>query len=103
MKYLALIIICFSSLSYADNFEDSNKLFDFAEENYPSFFSPVQGATFQVGEYLARYYEGTNTYIGTKGEEVYVLGDVFGGLVFVGRISDFIEITDCSTNSKTCD
>ena len=40
--------------------------------------------------FLARYYEDSDTYIATLGENVFLYGDVFDGLVYVGQISDFI-------------
>lgn len=34
----------------------------------------------------------SDTYIGTKGEEVYLYANVFGGLLRAGVITDFIEL-----------
>ncbi len=41
---------------------------------------------------MVRYYPDTGNYIGTKGEEVYVYGDVFNGLLRAGVISDFVAL-----------
>ncbi len=90
---LLLISIC-SVQSFADNFSDSNKLFDWAELNYPEYFSPSGQKTFDINGYLARYYSNTDIYVGTIGKEVYVHGDVFNGLLKVGQMSDFIELTE---------
>ena len=76
---------------WADNLSDSNRLFDWAETNYPLIFNPPGQETLQLGDFLARYYQNTNTYLGTSGEDVYVYGDEFGGLLNVGKISDFIQ------------
>ncbi len=81
-----------SSTSTGDSVANSNALFDFAEKNYPQYFSPPGAVTTPGDIYLARYYPGTKTYLGTKENDVYIYGDVFGGLLKVGQISDFISI-----------
>jgi hypothetical protein len=91
MKFIYLLLII-PLTSFADNLSNSNQLFDFAENSYPNFFNPAGGQTFELSEYLVRYYEETNIYIGTKDEDVYVYGDIFHGLLNVGKISDFIEV-----------
>jgi len=75
---------------------DSDRLFNYAEQTYPQHFSPSGAATFTIGSYLARYYSGTDTYIGTLGNDVYVYGNKFGGLMKVGQISDFITTQSSS-------
>jgi len=82
-----------------DNLNKSNTLFDFAEKNYPQFFSPSGVDTFKTQGYWARYYTNTNTYIGTLGKDVYVYGDVFNGLLYVGKIGDFIQDSNVSDNT----
>ncbi|MDD2760980.1 MAG: hypothetical protein PHH11_11885 [Methylomonas sp.] len=80
---------------------DSDRLFDYAEQNFPQYFSPPgAAATFPMNGYLVRHYPATNNYIGTLGDDVYVYGNVFGGLVKVGQISDFISI-DMPSQPKT--
>lgn len=93
MKFILLFWILIPSILFAENFlANSNKLFDFAEKTYPHFFNPAGMRTIALNEYLVRYYPNTGNYIGTKGEEVYVYGDVFNGLLRVGVISDYIEL-----------
>lgn len=75
-----------------DNIEKSIKLFEWAEQNYPEYFPSASGKDVDVEGYIARYYSETDTYIGTQGEKVYVYGKIFGGLVHVGVISDYIKI-----------
>ncbi len=96
MRLLILLIsFFFSNVLLADNLSDSNTLFDFVEESYSPYFSPAGAETFtgdsESGQYLARYYEETETYVATLGEEVYVFGEVWG-LVQVGIISDFVDV-----------
>jgi len=76
----------------ASNLSDSNKLFDFAENIYPEFFSPSGSSTSDLEGYLVRYYSETNNYIGTKNGGVYVYGDIFNGLLNVGVIADYVEL-----------
>ncbi len=90
-----LLLLSYGILNYAyaadaSQLNISNQLFDFAEENYPQFFSLSDEETFELDDYWARYYSNTDNYIGTLGEDVYVYGDVFNGLLFVGKISDYI-------------
>lgn len=93
MRITLLLLALIPAISFADNFLiNSNKLFTFAEKSYPEFFDPAGMTTTSLDDYLVRYYPNTNIYIGTKGEEVYVYGDVFNGLLKVGIISDYIEI-----------
>lgn len=94
MKFTTLLFLALiPAISAAENFLiNSNKLFDFAETSYPEFFSPAGVETTTLDEYLVRYYPGTDTYIGTKDKEIYVYGNIFGGLLKVGEVSDFIEL-----------
>lgn len=99
MKSLIFIIaLGFSSQLFADNFDDSNRLFYFAEQNFPQYFSPSGAETFEVDylskHYIARYYKETDTYIGTVGEDVYVYSEVFfNGLLHAGKIGTYIDLT----------
>ena len=81
MKFITLLLlVCIPAISFAENLlVNSNKLFDFAEKSYPEFFSPAGIKTVGLDNYLVRYFPDTGNYIGTKGEEVYVYGDVFNG------------------------
>lgn len=93
MKFTLLLLLFISPTIFAENFLiNSNKLFDFAEQSYPILFSPAGAATIDLDNYLVRYYSGTDNYIGTSGEDVYVYGDIFNGLLNVGVISDYIEL-----------
>ncbi|MDV6345716.1 DUF3465 domain-containing protein [Nitrosomonas sp. Is37] len=94
MRYLTLLLLVLvPAISSAENFLiNSNKLFDFAEASYPGYFSPAGVTTTILDGYLVRYYPNTGNYIGTKGEEVYVYGNIFNGLLRAGVISDYIEL-----------
>ena len=93
MKFILLFLLFISTIASADNFLiNSNKLFNFAEQSYPEFFSPAGVPTIGLDNYLVRYYSDTDNYIGTSGEDVYVYGDVFNGLLSAGVIADHIEL-----------
>jgi hypothetical protein len=93
VKFALLSIVLIPPIAFAENFLfNSNRLFTFAEQNYPALFSPAGVATIGLNNYLVRYYSDTDNYIGTKGEQVYVYGDVFNGLSTVGVIPDYIEL-----------
>ncbi|HBV20373.1 MAG TPA: hypothetical protein DEF07_01465 [Nitrosomonas sp.] len=94
MKFTTLLFLALiPSIAAAENFLiNSNKLFNFAEESYPEFFNPAGVATTTLDAFLVRYYHNTDTYIGTRSEEVYVYGDNFNGLLRVGVIADYIEL-----------
>lgn len=94
MKFTTLLLLALIPvISFAENLlVNSNKLFDFAEESYPQFFNPAGIKTAGRDNYLVRFYPDTGNYIGTKGEEVYVYGDFFNGLLRAGVISDFVAL-----------
>jgi len=93
MRFILLFLVLVPTISFSENFLiNSNKLFDFAEKSYPEFFSPAGMTTTGLNNYLVRYYPDTGIYIGTSGENVYVYGDIFNGLLSAGVISDHIEL-----------
>ncbi len=92
MKVSLLIVLLFPLITLASDLSNSNKLFDFAELEYPQFFAPAGSATYELSGYLVRYYSKSDNYIGTKNGEVYVYGLIFNGLMKLGKISDYVEL-----------
>jgi len=92
MKFTLFFCLLFPFVTIADNLSDSNKLFDFAEINYPEFFSQAEGPTYELGDYLVRHYPESGYYLGTKDGQVWGYGDIFGGLLKLGNISDYVEL-----------
>jgi len=88
------LFFTYSIQSQADNLSNSNRLFDWVETNFSEYFSPAGAETFEINGFLARYYSDTDLYIGTLGNDVYVYGNIFGGLLYVGQISDFVQTTE---------
>lgn len=92
----AVLCLLLPGLAHAWNKDDSDKLFDFAVSSYPQYFRPANAQT-QAGSafgmaFYYRYYADTNTYLGTRGNQVFVYGSAFGpNPVQAGVIADFIE------------
>lgn len=90
---LALLCLCAAPV-HADDRSDAIALFNFAQTTYPAYFSPASDSVQEIEGYLVRYFAATDTYLGTRGQEVYVRGDAFGpGVLRVGVIRDFITPT----------
>lgn len=83
------ILIMFPCQGLAYNVTKTNRLFDWAEQSFPQYFSPAGAETFLAEGFLARYYEDTDTYIATLDDHVFLYGDVFGGLVYAGQLDDY--------------
>ena len=92
--FSSFLLFCLlpASLVFADELSDSNRFFDFAEENYPQFFSPADQDTVEFQGYLVRYYADTNIYLATQDSGVFVYRpDQGSGIVFLGGIFNFIS------------
>jgi lysophospholipase L1-like esterase len=74
------------------NLVNSNALFDWAEITFPGVFKNPGSKTYRLGDFWVRYYESTNVFLGTTKDDVYVYGDIFGGFMNVGKISNFIVL-----------
>ncbi len=79
---------------------ESNTLFSWAEQNFPTYFSPSNAVTQSIEGYFARYYSETDTWLGTKGGVVYVYGTRFNdiqpagfSIKTVGAVTDYIPAT----------
>lgn len=73
------------------NRPDAERLLDWAQARFPSLFSPA-ATTQSIAGYQARFYGATNTYLGIKDCQVFVLGDAFGGFKALGPVSSFIGL-----------
>lgn len=77
--------------SAADLSSDSETIFDWAEQTFPQFFPPPGSQTLFLDPWLYRYYPSTDIYTGVNtSREVWVAGDVFGGLVYIGTVDELI-------------
>ncbi len=104
MKQLLFVLLLFVSLTmvstgvYSDTRTDSDRLFDWVEENFSQYFAPPGQQTQSFENYYYRYYPQTNNYIGTNTSDlnVYVLGDIFGGLLKVDSLQNLLQAAGLS-------
>ena len=87
----SLFLILTATQLYASE-SDTERVFDWAESQYPSIFTPAT-ETQSLETWQFRYYSATNVYIGiNNGTEVYLLGEIFGGLMYVASVSDLLQL-----------
>jgi Tol biopolymer transport system component len=67
-----------------------DKFYNWAEKEYPQYFSPHQTSQEILG-YYARHYPAKNIYLGSKGGRVYVHGEPFGGLLDAGDLQGWLQ------------
>lgn len=80
-----------SQLTFSQSVEDSNRFFDWAEDNYPQFFSPAGSDNTNYQGYLVRYYSDTNIYLATRDGGAFAYRpDAGGGIISLGSIFLFI-------------
>ncbi len=67
-------------------------LFTWAEEKYVPLFSPSSAIVQRKAPWLYVYYSETKTYIGVNdSDEVWILGDRFGGMKNIAPLSSFLK------------
>lgn len=71
-------------------------LFNWAETNYPSYFSPSGAVTQRYAPYIYRYYSNTNAYLGVSSidNDVYYLTP-YDELIDVGESSYWLALANC--------
>lgn len=77
-------------------------MINWAESQYPDLF-PQHSTTETLDIWRYRYYPQTNLHTGVNNlNEVYVLGDVFGGMQYIGKLSDMLALVpgDTTTSSE---
>ncbi len=92
MKFALLFSLLFPMASFASDLSDSNCLFDLAEQTFPDILSSPDGATFISSGFLVRQYSDPDVVIGTKDGDFYAYGDLFNGLLYVGRVAEFVPL-----------
>jgi len=71
------------------------RIFSLAEQKLPNLFAPANSPDQTAEGFLFRYYPTTNTYIGIKAGEVFVLGEPFGPDVLkVGTIPSVLGLLE---------
>jgi len=73
---------------------ENSGLCDWAEKRFPQFF-PKRAPDLVSGNWEYRYYPSVKTYIGveTVQDKIFVLGDVFNGLIEVGNKKEMLELS----------
>jgi len=95
------LLLSFAPVCHAaDNATNFNTICNWLEINLPDYFSP-KAETFETSGFLIRYYQNTNTYVGTINGDFYVLGGAFGNeVVYVGTNEYLLNlISPPETNS----
>ncbi len=71
------------------------RIFALAEQLFPQFFAPANAEDRLLEGFDYCFYSGTETYIGIKGDEVFVLGAPFGeGIVRIGTIDETLAFLE---------
>ncbi len=99
---LLLLILNFNT-AYASLEDDSNTIFNWAEQQFPEYFSPANQNTQKLDVWYYRFYSGTNTYIATNIiNQVYVLGGDFGeSPLLVSTVSELLEVIKSSSGTTS--
>jgi len=85
---LFLALVTLSANAFSGEKEDSDLLFNMVEDKFSLYFYPSGKVSSTIEGYYARYYDGSNSYIGTMNNEVFIYGDLFGGMVKVGGLHE---------------
>jgi len=73
------------------DFEQSTTLFNWAEKKYPNIFPEALTTQALDGFFYRGPYPDNGNYMGTKDGRVFVLGDIWGGLIEVGKLKALIN------------
>ncbi|MDK2124859.1 c-type cytochrome [Parachitinimonas caeni] len=76
---------------YIGNFNssDSDRVFNWAEKQFPTLLTPATRSDNGFGYYY-RFYSGTNVYVGTKDQRVFFYNPAAGSVLDVGGLSDYL-------------
>lgn len=88
---LTLALALLTLPTHATTPADSNRLFDWAEASFPSVLTPA-GTTVAIQDFLVRHYTASDTYLGTRGDEVWLYQPATGQLGQVGTVDAFIRL-----------
>jgi cytochrome c551/c552 len=91
-------------LAFAQSNSDVEKIFNWAENNFPRHFRDHQ-MTLTAGAWQYRFYPSANVYIGVRDEQVFVLGSRFGSAdnpVFVDTVSGLLTQIENDPGVPSC-
>lgn len=90
MKKLAFILLIFISQSaFSDTKNNADQFFNWAEVEYSQYFPSHQNSLIFDGIWYYRFYPSQNIYaaVNLDDNDVYVLGDIFGGLLRIDSLT----------------
>lgn len=93
-KTLSLLFLFFlvSQSLYAETHGDADTLFNWAENQYSKLFSPADQPSQTFESWYFRYYPDTDNYVGVNIDgDVYVFGDIFGGLWYIDTLQSLLS------------
>ncbi|MCU7833675.1 MAG: hypothetical protein KZQ83_00365 [gamma proteobacterium symbiont of Taylorina sp.] len=93
-KTVFLLLFFMSQSVFSDAQNDSDKLFDWAENQLPAYF-PSSGQTSKtIDVWYYRYYPNVNNYIAVNTDEldVYIVSYVVGGYIRVGTLETLMQL-----------
>lgn len=98
--FFIFIILVFTNPAMATMQKDADRLFDWAAQNLPTYFSPASGQSQQYDVWYFRYYNLTESYIGVNDKkEVYIVGRDFP-LIYVGTLDDVMSKLGISSGQE---
>lgn len=101
--WIAGCLLLLADVAVASTQEDADRLFNWAEDTYPDLFSPSGQSSDEdaTGVWYYRYYPDSSNYVGVNNaDEVWVLGDVFGGMRHVGMLQALLLQVDASASDS---
>jgi peptidyl-prolyl cis-trans isomerase A (cyclophilin A) len=70
----------------------SDRIFNYLEAAYPQYLSPTTGTPGEALGYVYRYYAASNSYVGTKDDQVWYLVPTLGPDVQrLGTMADWLN------------
>lgn len=97
--FITMLVLCGALPGTAAAITSDDCLFNWAQANYPVYFSaPGQPPSQTWGVYYYRYYSGTNAYLGVAGDTQHAayIGPASGGqLLDLGAVSGWLNLAGC--------
>lgn len=87
-----VLMLSISPVTHADREQSIKALISWAENNYSELFAPSAAPVQKLVPWSYTYYPETKSYIGVnESNEVWVLGDAFGGFLYIDTLSSLLD------------
>jgi len=95
-----ILFVLIQSSTLADNKSDSDLLFNYFEDNFPTYISPSRQTSQTLNEWYYRFYSVTNSYVGFNSTDnnIYYLGT---SLLNLGSLQSLMTQSGLGVNSLT--